>query len=133
VAGIRCADAAGALRSIERKRVGGEILEPELLLEARANRLGFRPQRGGAAAVTQPLRKYRGLTLRVEDVALNLAQRDRRGRELPIVVEDRVGRVLPSLIDEPRRAAARVLDEPVAVAVAEPVDPRQRPIQRRSN
>ena len=64
--------------------------------------------------------------LRVVHVALYLARRDRHLRKPAVVEALRVARVLPRLVVEPALGArARVLDEPIAVAIAVLVDPAQ--------
>ena len=65
--------------------------------------------------------------LRVVDVALHLARRDRRRREPPVAEALRVARVLPRLVLEPARRPPLVLDEAVAVAIAVFVDPPRAP------
>src|SRR6516164_8332452 len=57
------------------------------------------------------------------DVALDLAECDRAFGEAAIRVEDRVVRILPALISKAGGGTAGVLDEAVAIAVAELVDP----------
>src|ERR1044071_8643488 len=64
--------------------------------------------------------------LRVVDVALDPAGRDRRRREAAVAEPLRVPRVLPGLVRQPARRPPLVLDEAVAIAVAVLVDPRKR-------
>ena len=59
-------------------------------------------------------------------VALNLAERDGRLGDLAIVMEDRVPRVLPPLLNQTRFAAAGVFNEAVAIDVAMFVHPLER-------
>ena len=58
-------------------------------------------------------------------VALDLGQGDRALGELPGRVADRVARVLPALVAQPEPGPPVVLEEPVAVEVAGPVDPAE--------
>ena len=66
------------------------------------------------------------------DIALCLDERDRALGEAAIGVHDRVVGVLPPLVAQASGRAALVLDEPVAVAIAELVDPPQRAVERRT-
>src|SRR5207244_6080113 len=83
--------------------------------------------RGERAGAPDLARERGHAQLRVVDVALHLAGRDRRGGERPVVEALRVARVFPGLVLEPARSSALVLDEAVAVAVAVLVDPGERP------
>ena len=100
---------------------------PERLVETRAQlcRLALEPL-GELRVVPRLARDLGEPELRVVDVALHLARRDRRRREAAVVEALRVARVLPRLVLEPARGAPLVLDEAVAVAVAVLVDPAQR-------
>ena len=62
------------------------------------------------------------------DVALDLAQGDRRVGQTAVVVAHAVPRVLPALVGQPAGGRSPVLDVTVAVAVAEVVDPGERPV-----
>ena len=59
----------------------------------------------------------------IEDVALDLGQRDRHRRQRAVGPADRVARVLPALVEQAARCSTLVFDEPVAIAVAPIVDP----------
>ncbi len=59
------------------------------------------------------------------DVALHFAERDRRLGQRTVLVEDRIVRVLPPLLDQTAVRRARVLHEAVAVAIAVAIDPGQ--------
>ncbi len=61
--------------------------------------------------------------LGIEDVALDLGEGDRGDGLTAGPIADGIARVLPALIDQPSIRASFVLDEPVAVAVAVPIDP----------
>src|SRR6185312_6190126 len=71
-------------------------------------------------------RDLREPSLRVVNIALHFARRDRRPRDSTVVEALRIERVLPRLDVETVRRALVELDEPVAVAVAIPVDPLER-------
>ena len=64
-------------------------------------------------------------SLRVEDVALDLGQGDRRLGEAAVEPSDRLRRVLPALVAQPGLFLPLVFDESVAVAIAPLVDPFQ--------
>ena len=116
------------LLAVERERVeAAALLAPERLVEALAQlgRLALEPV--GQVAVAPDLARQLGHPqLRVVDVALHLARRDRPGRLAPVVEELGVVGVLPGLVLEPALRPPVVLDEPVAVEVAVLVDPVQR-------
>src|SRR5690606_38892916 len=59
-------------------------------------------------------------------VSLHLDERDRRLRELAVLVEDGVVRVLPALVDEPVLGLPRVFEETIPVEIAVTVDPVER-------
>jgi len=67
-----------------------------------------------------------GGELRGVDVALNLAERDRSFGRSAVGVEDRIERILPALMEQPGRRAARVLEEAVAIRIAVAIDPVER-------
>ena len=95
-------------RSAARKLVGGRFLGlGELVVAAQPGK----PGHVAPAAI---------------DVALDLDERDRALGERAVADADRVGRVLPALVDEAAFGLALVLDEAVAVEVAVVVDPVER-------
>src|SRR5439155_13130634 len=97
---------------------------PEGLVEARPQRVRLVLEPRGQLAVAPDLARELGhAPLRVVDVALHLAGRDRRLGDPAVGKALRVAGVLPRLDVEPARAALLELDEPVAVAVAVLVDP----------
>ena len=65
------------------------------------------------------------------DVTLHLAQRDRRRAEGAVGETHGVPGVLPSLVLQAAIRRTLVLDEPVAVAIAVVVDPRERGVRGR--
>ena len=110
---------ARPLVAVERDRVGAELLAPEAALEAlRLQRLRAGAQLRASAVVAELRGQLGGAQLGLVDVALHLAQRDRRLGQRAVGVEDRVVRVLPALLHQAVAAAPRVLDEAVAVDVA---------------
>ncbi len=120
------------LLPVERERVEpAALLAPERLVEAVAQhgRLALEPV--GELAVAPDLPRQLGhAELRVVDVALHLAGRDRPDRLASVVEELRVVRVLPRLVLEPALRPAVVLDEAVAVEIAVLVDPAERAHRR---
>src|SRR5207237_8922574 len=106
-------------------------IDLERLVEPGLELRGLALEAVGELAVSPHLARDLGdPALRVEDVPLHLARRDRRLGEPAVGVALRVARVLPRLVLEPVRRSALVLDESVAVAVAVAVDPLER-TQRR--
>src|SRR4051812_31775609 len=98
------------------------IVDPERLLEPLAERLGLGPKACRKVVLAAERRETGHPALRVEDVALDLGQGDRRRGEATGTIADRVAGVLPALVQEASLGPPLVLDEPVAVAVAVAVD-----------
>src|SRR5690606_36873042 len=96
---------------------------PEALVEALAQRGGIRRQLIGQPCLADGLGELRGPALRVVDVSLYLAERDRTGRERAVRMRDAVVRILPPLVGEAASGLTLVLDETVAVHVSVCVDP----------
>src|SRR5947199_1649291 len=113
----------GLLLWIERERVEPEVLAPEFRLERRTEgaRLGTQP--GRALRLGERIEDLRHAQPRVEDVALELAQRLRLPDLAAVGIDDRVDRVLPAHVLVALRGARPVLLEAVAVEVAGAVDP----------
>ena len=117
----------GALAAVQRQRVPAAVGQPEPLVEgvAQAGRGGPPGGRAGGVAV-QRLGEVRAGEVRGVDVALHLAQRDRRLGQPAGPVADRVEAVLPALVGQAPVGGTAVLDEPVAVPVAVVLHPGQR-------
>src|SRR5205807_9180828 len=100
---------------VEGERVeAAALVDPERLVERRLQlaRLPLGPI--GERAVAPHLARDLGdATLRVVDVALHLARRDRRVGDAAVVEALRVERVLPRLDVEPARCTLLELDEAV--------------------
>ena len=71
-------------------------------------------------------RKHGGVPLGTVDVRLHFAKRDRTFRSAAVAMENRVVRVLPTLIRETILGLAVIFDEAVAVAIPISIDPLQR-------
>ena len=125
LAGVGGAHAAGPFPAVEGQGVGVEVFAPEGRLEALPQRRRLAVQFVGPPRAPQDAGQQGGGAAGRVDVALDLAQGDGSGRGRAVGVEDRVVRILPSLVDEALRVAAGVLDEAVAVGVAVVVDPAQ--------
>ena len=126
MSGVRGPHAAEPLVAVERDAVAPQLLVPERLLEPLAQPLGLGSKLAGAPVVAERGGEVGGGVARGEDVALDLAQRDRALGERSIGVEDRVVRVLPALLHQAGRLLPGVLDEAVVVRVRRAVDPGQR-------
>src|SRR5262245_14603619 len=113
VAGIRGGHATGALLAVERQRIGAEVVAPERLLETHLQRRRARPPARRQVRLATRRRQHRRANPGGVRVALYLAERDRRRGELPVGVEDRVLRILPSLVQQAVPAATAVFDEAV--------------------
>src|SRR5688572_29267699 len=108
MAGVRPDRVRLALLAVERHRVVALVLDPEALLEPllEGARLAQQPLRQSMLAADR--RQGRHPTLRIEDVALDLGERDRRLRLDPVAIADRVARVLPALVEQAARRTALV-------------------------
>ena len=122
---VRGAHPAGALRPVERQRVHADLLAPECLFEAGAERLGPSHEPRRLPLVAEDAREARGGEVGGEDVSLHLAESDRRLGERSVPVEDGVERI-PSLLHESRGGLAGVLDEAVLIGTSIPLDPAKR-------
>ena len=113
------------LLAVECKREAVDPLDPEVAVEALLQLVRLPLQPCGQFRIAPDLaREPRAASLRVVDVALDLAHGARRRRERAVAVDDRGVRVLPALVVEPRlRVPALVLDVAIAVEVAVAVDP----------
>src|SRR5439155_23997157 len=123
VAGVGGDRPDGLLLGIEREGVEAEVLAPELRLERRPERtrLGAQPRR--ALRLAEDVEDLRHAHPRVEDVALELAQRLRLPDLAAVGVDDRVDRVLPPHVLVALRGARPVLLEAVPVEVTVALDP----------
>ncbi len=128
---VRGPDAAQPLVAVERDAVGAQLLDPECLLEALAERERLGAQLGCPTVVAEGIGEVGGAQPGGVDVGLELTQRDRALGQDAVGVEHRVVRVLPALVREAGGAASRVLDEAVAIGVGRTVDPRQRALDVR--
>ncbi len=102
-------------------------VDPEVALEALAQRLGLAPQAGGQGGVGErAFGKLGQPELRVIDVTLDLGRRDRQERDRPVGEQDAVERIAPALVAEALGGARPVLDVAVAVSIPGLVDPGER-------
>ncbi len=88
VAGVGGPHPADALRAVERDAVCAQLVDPEGLLELGPQLLRLRGEALGQRIVAERLGQRGRTPLRGEDVALDLAQRDRSFRKRPIGVKD---------------------------------------------
>jgi hypothetical protein len=135
VAGVRGHAHDGSLVAVETDVVRALVLPPEQRLELLGQRRRFVPQAGGRVALLPDLvEDVRPGALGGHDVGLMFAECDRERRQVPVGVDDAVAGVLPALVVVAGRAGSRlVLLQPVAVDVAVGVDPRQRPLDVRTD
>ena len=131
MAGVRSAHAALLLAAVERDDVRRQLFAPELLFEPGAKLLRVVAQAISARRVAERVRDRRGVQLRVVHVRLHLAERDGRLGQRAVREKDRILRVFPSLLHEPRGRSPCVLDEEIAVAVAVAIDPFHRALDVR--
>ena len=126
LAGIRGAHAARIFVAIERYGVRLDVGAPERGLETlgQARRLFIKLVRCFGAS--DPPCAARCHAFGRIHVALYLGQRDFAFRQATVGMEDRIVRILPSLIGKTLLGGAHVLDETVAVGIAWAVDPIER-------
>src|ERR1700730_15717937 len=125
MARIRCPDPAWTLISIERQGKGAKILAPKRRPEIRLQTLRLAAQPDFEIILAHAMRKFRGMRLGPEHIALHFAKRDRPFGECAIGMKDRIKRILPALIDKARGVLPRIFDKAVSIRVAERVDPLQ--------
>ena len=114
--------------AVEREREILAVLDPEVAVEAT-------PQVGGLPlelvrkrrVLPEETRQPRAAQLRVIGVPLQLAGRAREARDPTVAVRDRVPRILPALVLEPRLLVPALVPEVAAAADQVPVlvDPAQ--------
>ena len=83
------------------------------------------PQTVGPVEVPVQLEQASQPALGGDDIALDLDDRDRRLQRRPILVRNPVPRVLPAVVRETAGPAAAILEQLVAVEIAELIDPAQ--------
>jgi hypothetical protein len=76
--------------------------------------------------------QHRGVPFGAVYVGLDLAERDRALRQATVVMEDRVERILPSLVRKALLGLAVIFDETVTVTIAVSFDPGERCLDVRS-
>ncbi len=113
LARVRCDRVRSPAVAPDGHHVVAQIRIPEGGLEAPPHLLGLRVEAGGQLVLAAAPGKAGHPPLGIEDVALDLRQRDRRLDRRPGPVADGVARVLPALVDEPLRRATLVGHEPV--------------------
>src|SRR5258706_8010419 len=113
--GVGGAHAAGLFVTVEGERVHGTIFTPEVPLELGAKTFGFAAQSLGCFLLAEGVSDDRGLSLAVVHVGLHFTERNRPFGQRTVLVEDRVLRVLPSLLHEAGGRPTGVFDEPVAI------------------
>src|ERR1700733_9766782 len=116
-----------AFVAVEGDGVAAALRDPEVASERRTQIAGSLLESDGKRIVVPYLAgEAGGAPLRVVDVALDLAGRDRSLRERAVGELDGVPAVLPALVDQAgERVAAFVLDVSVAVAIPAVLDPGQ--------
>ena len=109
----------------EREVPAIEVLDPEVLVEPTLQVVRTRLERRRQLSVARFRRAVPSSDERGVDVPLDLAQRNRRGRERPVAEPHRIPRILPTLVLQPTVGRSLIFDVAVAVLVAIVVDPLQ--------
>src|SRR5439155_17082214 len=117
-----------ALLSVERDGVVTSGLDPVVAVKALAQgrRVAFEPA-GQLRVVPDITRQARHPDARVVGVSLDLAGRDRSLSHGAITEKDGIPRVFPALVDETLGRARLIFEVAVAISVAVPLDPFERP------
>src|SRR2546430_13977579 len=111
------------LLPVESLRIELLAVEPERQLEATPE-LGRLPRKPlGHHRLAEALEDAAQPHLRLVDVTLHLDERHRQLHPASIRIEQRVVRVLPTLVAHAAAGALRILDEAVMVQIAVEVDP----------
>jgi hypothetical protein len=111
------------LAPVQAEVVGPFLLPPQRLVDPVVESLRLAPEASGVLGSIEDVADLGHPRLGIEDVALQLARPDRQRRQGPIGLDDRIPRVLPTLVIEPMRRAGLVLLQAIAIAVAVLVDP----------
>ena len=115
-----------ALLTVEGEGVGRPVRDPERSLEAGSEMLGVLRQSHGERGVAKSSRQPGHPNARVVRVGLDFDQGDRPVGDPAVPIADRVGRVLPAMLDQAAMCPAPILDEAVAVEVAVVLHPLER-------
>ena len=127
MAGVRREPRAGTLGAVETDGVGADLGQPEAL-QRQLDPVGPVAQPLRFRRVAVELEQLRHAAQRADRVALDLHERHGRLERSARAVRHPVPGVLPALVGEAVLRAAAVLDQPVAVEVAVPVDPVERSV-----
>src|SRR6266576_1133868 len=123
----------GLLSAIERECVCGKFVTPETLFESSEQSFRLFRQVACLCIVTEELSQFGRRQLGSVKVALHFAQSDWSFGRRTVGVENRIMRVLPTLMDETEFRLASVFHETVAIDVAIMIDPCKRALDVRPN
>ncbi|MNS22866.1 hypothetical protein D3C72_546710 [compost metagenome] len=126
VAGVGAQDGGRLQPGLQGQGEKAPVREPEVPVEAQSQ-LGRLPlERGGPLRLARLAEQARGREPGAVDVALHLHHRDGRGRDAAVGVDDRVARIFPALVHDPRAQAAVVGQVAALVAVDAALNPAER-------
>ena len=131
VSRVRRSHPAGLLPAIERKGVCGKFITPETLAESSEEGFGLFRQTTRLCRIAEEFSQFGRRQLGSINVALDFAQSDWPFGGCAVRVENRIVRVLPTLMDETEFRLACVFHETVAIDVAI-VDAARQPRVRRA-
>jgi hypothetical protein len=114
------------LLAVERECVEADVVHPKTVLDEIALVGCSRSKTLRPVILSHPFEKLRHRVARGEQISLKLDGRDWKTREAPILIDDGVTRILPALVVVTLWAPGGIFEEPVAVAVADLVAPRER-------
>ncbi len=112
----------------ERHRIATFFLDPEVAVEARAQRPCFGAQTRRILSLSDPLIEIGDFPLRHVHVALHFGQCNGRLGKPAVFRHQRISRILPALIDQAFVGVAQIADVAVASDISILVDPVQRPL-----
>src|SRR6266496_6063674 len=133
VACVRRSHLAGLLSAIERKRVCGKFVTPETLFKSSGQGFRLLRQIARPSIIAEELSQFGRRQLGSVNVALHFAQSDWSFGGRAVSVENRIVRVLPTLMDETEFRPTSIFHEAVAIDVAIMIDPCERALDVRPN
>src|SRR5438094_4946600 len=125
MARVRRSHPAWLLSAIECECIGRKFVAPKAFFKSSAQDAGLLRQIARPCIITKEFSQPSGHQLGSVNVALHFAQRDRSLGRRAVRVENRIVRVLPTLVDKTEFRPASVFHEAVSIDIAVMVNPSE--------